>query len=191
MRTTSANLDHATALQTVLENNADELLWVAEVMAGSRPAGEQCVADAIAFAEAAQYVKPEWMLSWLKRLLVHAALKRISGQIRELLALAGSRGALRLATAAASAPDRQKLRTIPPQAMIASLDVLERACFVLYVYLDYPVLDCALLLGCPRGWVESVCERVLTKIVAVDQVSHNDFRDIDSFISPGVTECAS
>lgn len=190
MRTESAEQNNARELRQILENNADELLWVAEVMAGGRQAGEQCLAEAIALAETAQYVGREWMLSWVKRLLVHVALKRISGEIRELLALAAARSTLTLSRVGVSALNRQRIRAIPPQAIVASLDVLERACFILYVYLGYPTLDCALLLGSPRGWIESVCERVLTKIVAVDHSSHQESRNLEFSISPGVTECA-
>jgi len=186
----SAGQNNARALQQVLDNNAEELLWVAEVMTGSRPAGEQCLAEAIALAEAAQYVGREWILSWVKRLLVHACLKQISGEIRELLPPAGPGSLGTPAGAGVNARDRQKLRSIPPQRIIASLDVLERACLILYAYLQYPVLDCALLLGCPRGWIESTCECVLAKIVGVDQSRQDRFADVDSFISPGVTECA-
>jgi DNA-directed RNA polymerase specialized sigma24 family protein len=130
------------------------------------------------------------MLSWVKRLLVHATLKRIRSEIRELLPAAGTRSAVALARAGVSMGDRQKLRSISPQRIVASLDVLERACFILHVYLAYPVLDCALLLGCPRGWIESICERVLTNIVSVGQPIEDDYRVVDSINSPGVTECA-
>ena len=181
---------NAAAVQRVIDNNSEELLWVAEVISGSRPAGEQCLAQAIELAEAAQYVGQEWMLSWVKRLLVHVALSRISGEIRELLPAAGTRSAVALATANVSERDRQTLRSISPQRIVASLDVLERACFILHVYLAYPVLDCALLLGCPRGWIESICQRVLTNVIAVGQSTENGYRYIDSIGSPGVAECA-
>jgi DNA-directed RNA polymerase specialized sigma24 family protein len=181
---------NATAVQRVIDNNSEELLWVAEVIAGSRPAGEQCLAEAIALAEPAQYVGQEWMLSWVKRLLMHVALNRISGEIRELLAAVETRSAVALAKSAVSLRDRQTLRSISPQTIVASLDVLERACFILHVYLAYPVLDCALLLGCPRCWIESICERVLTNIVAVGQPNEDGYRYVDSIGSQGVTECA-
>lgn len=179
-----------TALQRVLDENAEELLWLAEVLAGGRAAGEQCLAEAIELAEAAKYLGREWMFSWLKRLMVHVALKRISGEIRERLAAAGARSNPQAPGAELSRPDRQKLRSIPPQAIIASLDVLERTCFVLFVYLQYPALDCALLLGCPRSWIESVCESVLTKIADAEKAVPNRFSSFASFISAGVSECA-
>ncbi len=182
--------DSATAVQRVLDNHAEELLWVAEVMAGSRPAGEQCLAEAIELAEAAQYVGQEWILSWVKRLLAHVALKRVSGEIRELLPAAGTRSAVALARAGVSERDRPKLRSIAPQKVVASLDVLERACFILHVYLAYPVHDCALLLGCPRCWIESICERALANIVADSQPAEGSYRDVVFIDSPGVTECA-
>lgn len=180
----------ATAVQRVIDNNSEELLWVAEVMAGSRLAGEQWLAEATELAVAAQYVGQEWMLSWVKRLLVHVALNRISGEIRELLPAAGTRSAVAQVRAGASVRGRQTLRSISPQRIVASLDVLERACFILHVYLAYPMLDCALLLGCPRGWIESICERVLTNMVAVGQPTEDGYRCVDSIGSPGVAECA-
>jgi len=189
-RTASGEQAYATALQCVLANNTEELLWLAEVMAGSRAAGEQCLAEAIDLAEAAQYVGQEWMLSWVKRLLVHVALRRISGEIREFLQAAGTRSSVTGSRADASTANRQTLRSIPPQRILFSLNVLERACFVLYAYLQYPVLDCALLLGCPRTWIEPVRQRVLTKKLDVQETTPNSFRDVDSFISVGVQECA-
>lgn len=189
-RSETAEQNHATALQSVLDNNAEELLWLAEVMGGSRQAGEQCIAEAVQLAETAQYVGREWMLPWLKRLVVHAALKRISSQIRELLPCAGTRSTVRGSRTGASTCSREALRSIPPQRIIASLDVLERVCFVLHAYLQYPVLDCALLLGCPRCWIEPVCESVLMTIICVDEATLGGFRDTDSFITAGVTECA-
>lgn len=181
---------NATAVQRVIDNNSEELVWVAEVLAGTRPVAEQCLAKAIELAEAAQYVGQEWMLSWVKRLLVHVALNRISGEIRELLPAAGMRSAMAQVRAGVSVRDPQTLRSISPQSIVASLDVLERACFILHIYLAYPVLDCALLLGCPRGWIESICQRVLTNIVAVVEPAEDGYRYIDSIGSQGVTECA-
>ena len=179
-RSTRRDQDSATAVQRVLDNHTEELLWIAEVMTGSRPAAEECLAEAIELAEAAQYIGEEWMLSWVKRLLVHVALKRISGEIRELLPAARTRSDVALAGSAASSRDRQKLRSISPQRIVASLDVLERACFILHVYLAYPLLDCALLLGCPRCWIESICERVLTNVVAVGHLNSDNHRYVDS-----------
>jgi DNA-directed RNA polymerase specialized sigma24 family protein len=189
-RPESARQNNAPALQRVLDDSAEELLWLAEVMAGSRPAGEQCLADAIELAEAAQCVGPEWMLSWVRRLLVHVVLKRISSEIRELLPPAGARSSVTVSRADASKTDREKLLSIPPHRIIGSFDVLERTCFALCAYLHYPVLDCALLLGCPRGWIEPVCERVLTKITEANETAQDGFRDLNSFISAGVRECA-
>jgi len=173
-----------------MDDNAEELRWLAEVLAGERGAGEQNLAEAIELAEAAKYVGREWMCSWLKRLMVHVALKRLSGEIQDLLARAGGPSNVKLMRADARMPDRHTLRSIPPQRIIASFDVLERTCFVLYAYLQYPALDCALLLGCPRSWVEAVCESVLTKIVDAQETVPGSFRGVDSFISAGVSECA-
>jgi DNA-directed RNA polymerase specialized sigma24 family protein len=182
--------DNTTALQQVLDNHTEELLWIAEVMTGSKQAGEHCLTETIQLADAAQYVGREWMFSWVKRLLVHVALKQISGNIRALLFPADPRKAAPLARGGASGLDQQQLRSISPVRLIALCDVLERACFILYGYLEYPMLDCALLLGCPRASIEGICERVLTKVGAIAQSSQSDRGEIDFFFSPGVTECA-
>jgi hypothetical protein len=97
----------ATALQRLLDNNAEELIWIAEVVTGNRQAGEQRLAEAMKLAEGAHGVEQEWMLTWVKRLLVRAALKQISGEIRELLPPAGPRSHVRLARAPVSARYRQ------------------------------------------------------------------------------------
>lgn len=188
-RRQSAQQNNAGLWQRAVNNNAEELLWVAEVLAGSTQMGEQWLAEAIALAEEAQYVAPEWMLSWVKRLLVHVALKQISGEITQLI----PPGELRSAPAdrvSASALDRQQLRFVSPLRITGSFDVLERACFILYGYLEYPMLDCVLLLGCPRGWIEAMCQRVLAKVTGHGQSTQEDVPAITFFISPGVTECA-
>jgi DNA-directed RNA polymerase specialized sigma24 family protein len=189
-RRQSAEQNNARVFHRVLDHNAEELLWLAEVLAGSRPAGEECLAEAIALAEETQYVGTEWMLSWAKRMLVHTALKRISGNIRQLLFPAEARNAVPLGRAGTSAFDQQRLRFISPSRIIASFDVLERACFILYGYLDYPVLDCALLLECPRAWIETICGRVSTKVAVISRSNQDGFQEIDFFVSPEVTECA-
>lgn len=185
----AAEQNGSTALRQALDNNGEELLWVAEVMTGSRQAGEQCLAEAVELAKAARYVGREWMLSWLRRVLVHVALTQTIGEIHELLLTAGARMAVTPARAWVNACDRQELRCIPPERIINSFDVLERACLVLYAYLGYSAMDCALLLGCPRGWIGSICESVLTRFIEVPRSTQNSSRDVDAFVSPGVTEC--
>jgi hypothetical protein len=182
--------NNARLWQGVVDNNAEELLWAAEVLAGNRQAGEQWLAEAMALAEEAQYVAPEWMLSWIKRLLVHVALKQTSGEIRQLIPLGEARSATPPARIGAGALDRQQLRFFSALRITGSFDVLERACFILYGYLEYPMLDCVLLLGCPRGWIEAMCQRVLTKVTGICQLNQDDMPEITFLISPGVTECA-
>jgi DNA-directed RNA polymerase specialized sigma24 family protein len=189
-RRESAQQNNAALWQRVVDNNAEELLWVAEVLAGSRQAGEHWLAEAMALAEEAQYVAPEWMLSWVKRLLVHVALKQISSEIRQLIPSGEARSATPPARIGGSVVDRQQLRFVSPLRITGSFDALERACFILYGYLEYPMLDCVLLLGCPRGWIEAMCQRALAKVTAIGQLNQDEMPEMTFFISPGVTECA-
>jgi hypothetical protein len=173
--------NHAAALQRVLQDNEEELLWVAEVMAGSRQAAAQSVAEAIQLARPAEYVGREWILSFVKRLLVHAVLKRIGDELRESLAIRRPPLPVRLPMAGLSACERQKLRSMSPQKIIESCDVLERSCLILFVYLQYAVLDCALLLGLTRALIESVSGCVLAKAVDLTGTAANAFRTAGSF----------
>jgi hypothetical protein len=182
--------NNATELRRALDDSAEELLWMAEVMAGNRQTGEQCLHEAIDLAETAGYIGREWIDSWVKRLLVQVVLKRISGEIRQLLPPDRVQGAMMPARTGVSACDRQKFPAIPPQKIIASLNALERACLILHAHLRYSVHDCALLLGCPREWIAPVCERVLVKSIDLDNTTHDGFMDVDPFILAGVTECA-
>lgn len=188
---TASGQNTATAFQQVANTNRGELLWIAEVMTGSRLAGEQCLAEAIELAHAAQYVAPEWMLSWIKRTLAHVALRRMSSEIRERLSSGRPRISTTTAKPGIDMGERRRLLCTHPQSMIGSLDALERACFILHVYLEYPVLDCGLLLGCPRGWVESICAHNFTRIEPIDQGNQHGCRDLNLFLSPGVTPCAN
>jgi DNA-directed RNA polymerase specialized sigma24 family protein len=160
----------ATALQRLLDDNAEELIWIAEVITGNRLAGEQRLAEAMKLAQGAHGVDQEWLFSWVKRLLVRVALEQIRREIRELLPPVAPQIAVTLARVAVSSPYRHQLRSMSSQEIIASFDVLERACLILYAYLQYPMLDCALLLGCPRSSIEPICERVLTKITKIGEM---------------------
>jgi len=185
----SLHVNYAIMLKSTFENNAEELLWIAEVMAGSRQAAEECVAEAAGLAEAAQYVGREWILPWAKRLLVHVALKRMSSEVREFLWPTLFPVSARVVKGGLSAEERRSLRTIPPQRIKSLCDALERACFILSAYLNYPLLDCALLLGVPRVWIEPICERAFTKIFVVAPSTEDHLKNADSFTFRGVTEC--
>ena len=181
--------NYAIVLKRTFESSAEELVWIAELMSGSRQAAEQCIAEAIRLAETAQYVGPEWVLPWIKRLLVHVALKRMSAEIRQWLPSPSSRLPAKLVKLGLNESERRKVRAISPRMIIASCDVLERACFILSAYLGYSLLDCALLLGVPRDWIEPVCERAFIKILDLALFAPDQLQEIDSFISPGVMRC--
>jgi DNA-directed RNA polymerase specialized sigma24 family protein len=179
----------ATALKRIFESSADELVWIAELISGSRQTAEQCIAEAAELAETAQYVGPEWILPWVKRLLVQVAVRSISAEIREWLPSPSSRLPAKLVKLGLSESERRKLRAISPQEIIASCDALERACFVLSAYLRYSLLDCALLLGVPRDWIEPTCERAFMKILDVALSAKRQLGEIASFVSPGAVGC--
>ena len=152
-------------LRNTFESNKEELFWIAEIITGSREKAGQSLDEAMEFAEAAQYVGREWVLPWVKRLLVHAALKRIGAEIRrELLPSSHSLEPGGLVAIGLSAPLLEKLRAISPEKVIASCDAPERACFILFAYLRYPLLDCALLLGSPPARIELICLRAIAKL---------------------------
>jgi DNA-directed RNA polymerase specialized sigma24 family protein len=181
---------HRALLKNTLETHAEELLWIAEIMSGTRQAAERCIADTIELAEAAQFAGREWILPWIKRLLVHVALRRISGEVRELLSASRSPKPAKSAGIGSRALEPHKLCAVPPQRIIDTCNVLERACFIVSGYLRYPLLDCALLLGCPRDWMEPICERAVAKVIDLTLSTQNQFGDIAPCASAGVTECA-
>lgn len=179
-----------TILRQLLERSADDLLWIAEVMCGNRESAEQCIAEAIELSDAAHFVGIEWIVPWVKRMLVRTTLKRMSSEITGFVARSTSPVLDRLGTTGLSASDRERLRSISPQRIVQSCNALERSCLILFGYLQYSALDCALILGCPRGWIEPICQSVLVKIVELDTPNVHAFRDVDSVPSLGVTECA-
>ena len=183
----SPEQNYAIVLKRTFEHSAEELVWIAELMSGSRQAAEQCIAEAVQLAETAQYVGPEWILPWVKRLLVQVALKRISAELHEWWPSPSSRLPAKLVKLGLSESERQKVRTISLQEIIAACNVLERACFILFAYLRYPLLDCALLLGVPRDWIEPICERSFMKILDVALSARDQLQE--TFVSPGVMGC--
>jgi len=181
--------NYAVMLQRTFESGAAELIWIAELMTGSRQAAQECIAEAIQLAETAQYVGSEWILPWLKRLVVHVCLHKMSAEFRQWLPSPSSRKPARVVKLGLTESELRKVRSIPPREIVASCDVLERACFIMSAYLRYSLLDCALLLGVPRDWIEPVCERAFMKILDVVLSVQDQLREIDSFISPGVMRC--
>jgi hypothetical protein len=152
-------------LRNTFESNKEELFWIAEIITGSREEAAQSLDEAMELAGAAQCVGREWVLPWVKRLLVHAALKRIGANIRrEFLPPGHSLKAAGFVAIGLSAPLLEKLRAISPEKITASCDAPERACFILFAYLRYPLLDCALLLGCPPARIELICLRTIAKL---------------------------
>lgn len=180
----SRSLNRPPDARSIVESQAEELLWIAEVLVGNRQAAESCVKEAIVLAEGARDLGEEWVLPWAKRLLVHFALRCIGSEIRPLLRpdqipmeeTIGKRGT--------SASERQKIRCLPPHWITASCDVLERACFILSGYLQYAPVDCALLLGCPRTWIEPICGRVQARIINMTAQDDSGIQQVEPFISP-------
>jgi hypothetical protein len=149
-----------------VESEAEELLWIAEVMIGSGDSAQQCVDDAIKLAQGARH-SGKWVLPWTKRLLVKVALRRTSSQIRPLLQSDRLPAPAKAARIRTSAPELQQVRSLTPHRITDSCNVLERTCFILSGYLQYAPVDCALLIGCPRSWVEPISERATTKIIGM------------------------
>ena len=185
----SQKQNYAIVLKQTFESSAEELIWIAELMSGSRQAAEQCIAEAIQLAETALNVGSEWILPWLRRLLVHVCLNKTSAEFRLWLPSPSSRRPAKMVELALTESELRKVRAISPREIIASCDVLERACFIMSAYLRYSLLDCALLLGVPRDWIEPVCERAFMKILDVALSVQDQLREVDSFISPGVMRC--
>jgi len=179
-----------TILRQLLERSADDLLWIAEVMCGNRDSAEQSIVEAIELADAAHFAGFEWIVPWVKRMLVRTTLKRMIGEITGLVTRSGSPVLDTLGTTGLSASDRERLRSILPQRIVQSCNALERSCLILFGYLQYSALDCALILGCPRRWIEPICQSVLVKVVELDSPKVHAFRDVDSIPSLGVTEFA-
>jgi len=156
---------YGSELRNTFESNKEELFWIAEIITGSRETAGQSLDEAMEVAAAAQYVGREWVLPWVKRLLVHVALKRIGASIRrELLPPSHSHKPTGLIGMGLSAPWLEKLRAILPEQIIASCDATERASFILFAYLRYPLLDCALLLGSHPARIELICLRAIAKL---------------------------
>ena len=183
-------LDRETVFRQLLERSADELLWIAEVMCGSRESAEQCIAEAIELANTAHFAAVEWIVPWVKRMLVRTTLKRMSGEVTGFVARSASPVLNSQGVAGLSISGRDRLRSIPSQRIVQACNAFERSCLILFGYLQYPALDCALILGCPRRWIEPICQSVLAKVTEVDASKVHTFGDADSIPSLGVTECA-
>jgi DNA-directed RNA polymerase specialized sigma24 family protein len=180
----SCDLNRPRDARGMVEGHAEELLWIAEVMIGTRQAAEQCLEETIELAAGAWDLGREWVLPWARRLLVHLALEQIGTDVLELSRPDRVPVSKTMRRLGATASERLKIRRLPPQRITASCNVFERTCFILYSYLQYTSFDCALLLGCPRSWVKPVCERVLARIVDITAQEDPAPHQLDSPISP-------
>lgn len=171
------------------EKSAEELFWMAETITGNGSVAEHCLAETFELASVVQRRKQEDIMHHVKHLMVHVAVNRMSDEIERILswdvpAEVATRPGLRV-----TASERRRLRLIAAQEIVESFDALERVCFVVVTYLQYPVLDCALLLGCPRRRIELVCERVFRKTVVLGLLAKHKLQSSTVFGLQGETGC--
>jgi DNA-directed RNA polymerase specialized sigma24 family protein len=171
------------------EKSARELFWMAETITGDSSVAEHCLAETFELASAAQRGKQEEILHHVRCLMVHVAVNRMSDEIERILSRYGPAKAATRTHFRITGSERRRLRLIAAQEIVESFNALERVCFVVVTYLQYPVLDCALLLGCPCSWIESACERVFRKTVVLGLLAQHKLQGATVFGLQGEKGC--
>ncbi len=71
------------------------------------------------------------------------------------------------------------LRCIPIERICENPNTLERTALILYFHLGFSVLDCVLLMDCPRSLIEPACASALRRIFEEEIVAAVAQKGID------------
>jgi DNA-directed RNA polymerase specialized sigma24 family protein len=159
----TTNMNHASsasmyeaALRQMFECQMEELLWLAEAIVGDLRAAGNCVAAAMLRADGSAYVAPNWREGWIKRCVVREAVERNGTEIKRIAAHYIRDASFKRGPDAVDL-DKQSLRSLTASRISETLNVFERAAFMLHAYLGFSTRDCALLLDCHWLVIEPAC----------------------------------
>jgi DNA-directed RNA polymerase specialized sigma24 family protein len=137
-------------IQSAFDEQRDYLYWIALLITGDKALADLAVVNASALSSNYSSVFRDWLNGWAKYATVRAAVR----EVRDLI----SASARYFAESPSEHADDDvlsddqiaSLRLVDPREIIAALDPLARAAFVLRGIQHASIADCALLLDVPR-----------------------------------------
>ncbi|MGB8259348.1 MAG: hypothetical protein WCE75_03310 [Terracidiphilus sp.] len=161
----SSTLICHTVANNVFERSREDLLWLAEAILGNPLEAEACLADALARADAAGYVAPDWRDLWAKRCVVLAAIERDRSEIKRIAAVYSRETGNKPFPRPLSADDKRVLRSLTASNISRESNAFERAVLVLHGYLGFSIQDCAVSIDCRPSSIEPACSNTLWRLL--------------------------
>jgi hypothetical protein len=147
----SADVDNAFGADSAF------LLWIAEAVAGSRSAAEQCLIDARSISRERSGLFADWLAQWARSATLNQAIWHAH---EEISAAARRYEQSRCPHGGHVAPTLDEIRELselPPQELVHSLDPFVRTVALMRGVSHCALQDCAIRLGTTRSAVAVAC----------------------------------
>jgi len=135
----------------VFEQEMDRLYLLSLLLTGDHDLAEKCFVGGLELSKSSNAVFRDWARSWARRMVVQNAIQAIRPRSNDFMS-----------------PDRVVDGDISQPAEITAireLPAFDRFAYVLSVLEGYPLRECALLLNCTPGEVNTARMRALQAIV--------------------------
>jgi len=136
----------------VFENDMDHLYVLSLLLTGDQQLAEKCFVTGLETSRDSNAVFREWTQSWARRTIVSSAIRMIRPRPTESSALD-------------NVGVDPEVGHSPELAAVLRLSAFDRFCYVLSVLEGYPLRECALLLNCTPGEVNTARMQALQEIV--------------------------
>jgi len=186
-RTASSKIDDRTstvtssraALEETPERDSEQLHWLVEIILGNAQHVDDCISDAIPLVKSSGYIASERLASWAKQCVVRAALDRACMEIQHIAASHIQQAGARMPSPCNVGVQSALLRCVPIRRICDNPNTLERVALILYLHLGFSVLDCVLLMGCPRSLTEPARASALRRIFEEEGAAAVAQKDVD------------
>jgi DNA-directed RNA polymerase specialized sigma24 family protein len=137
-------------IQSAFDEQREYLYWIALLITGDEALANQAVVNARALSANYSSVFRDWLNGWAKHATVRAAVREVRDLISTSAAYFADSSSQCSDDDVLSSDQISALRLVDPREIIAALDPLARAVFVLRGIQHTSTADCALVLDVPR-----------------------------------------
>lgn len=155
----------------IFDEDLHGLYQLSFLLTGNHQKAEGCFVAGIEDCVKANQVFREWARSWAKRMIVENAIRELNPR-RERC----NSPALLPTVFSRNQQPSGPIGYFDLDAMLALAD-FERFVFVLRVLERYPVLECALFLGCSSSEIREVCAQAIEKLANSRPSGSNRYED--------------
>ena len=148
-------------IQSAFDEQRDYLYWIALLITGDKALADLAVVNASSLSANYSSVFRDWLNGWAKYATVRAAVREVHDLISASATYFAESPSDEADDDVLSGNQIASLRLVDPREVIAALDPLARAAFVLRGIQHASIADCALLLDVPRRIVAAAYCRAL------------------------------